>query len=183
MSDRQGGKSMVKDTQGFTPQMKAGDRHFLVLGIGNLLNTDEGVGIHAVRALRARDLQAEGDVQMIDGGTLGLNLLPLVEQATHLLLLDCVDAGQPGGTLVELTKDDIPLYSGLKMSQHQTTFQEVMGLAAIRGLLPEQLHLIGVQPVSLEIGTELTPQVAALLPDMIDRAEAILETWAETRSA
>lgn len=158
--------------------MMARVRHILALGIGNLLNSDEGVGIHAVRTLQARDLQLGSPVHIVDGGTLGLNLLPLVEEATHLLLLDCVDAGRPAGTLVELTKDDIPLYTGLKMSQHQTTFQEVMGLAAVRGLLPEHLHLIGVQPVSLEIGTELSPQVAAMLPSMINRAESILATWA-----
>ncbi len=139
-----------------------------MLGIGNLLNADEGVGVHAVRALEAelgRPLSRRWP--FLDGGTLGLNLLPLVEDATHLLLLDCVNAGQPGGTIVELTKDEIPIYSGVKMSQHQTTFQEVLGLALLRGQLPEHLHLIGVQPVSLDIGTELTPEVQAVLPEMV----------------
>lgn len=149
----------------------------LVLGIGNLLNSDEGVGVHAVRALQADLAGRYPDVAFLDGGTLGLNLLPLVEDATHLLLLDCVNAGQPGGTIVELTKDQIPLYSGVKMSQHQTTFQEVLGLALLRGRLPEHLHLIGIQPVSLEIGTELTPAVQAILPEMVDRAASRLISW------
>ena len=149
----------------------------LVLGIGNLLNADEGVGVHAVRALQARLGERYPNVAFLDGGTLGLNLLPLVEDATHLLLLDCVNAGQPGGTVVELTKDEIPLYSGVKMSQHQTTFQEVLGLAMLRGRLPEHLHLIGVQPISLEIGTELTPGVEAVLPDMVTRAASRLTSW------
>jgi hydrogenase maturation protease len=149
----------------------------LVLGIGNLLNADEGVGVHAVRALGTELGQRYPQVAFLDGGTLGLNLLPLVEDATHLLLLDCVDAGQPGGTIVELTKDQIPLYSGVKMSQHQTTFQEVLGLAALRGRLPERLHLIGVQPVSLEIGTQLTPTVEAVLPEVLGRAAARLSRW------
>ncbi len=149
----------------------------LVLGIGNLLNADEGVGVHAVRSLEAKLGERYPEVAFLDGGTLGLNLLPLVEDATHLLLLDCVNAGQPGGTIVELTKDDIPIYSGVKMSQHQTTFQEVLGLAMLRGHLPEHLHLIGIQPVSLEIGTDLTPAVQAVLPEMIDRAAARLNSW------
>lgn len=149
----------------------------LVLGIGNLLNADEGVGVHAVRALQAEHGDRYPQVSFLDGGTLGLNLLPLVEDASHLLLLDCVSAGQPGGTIVELAKDEIPIYSGVKMSQHQTTFQEVLGLALLRGRLPEHLHLIGVQPVSLAIGTDLTPQVQAVLPDMVGRASARLDNW------
>lgn len=149
----------------------------MVLGIGNLLNTDEGVGVHAVRSLEAKFGERYPEVAFLDGGTLGLNLLPLVEEATHLLLLDCVNAGQPEATIVELTKDQIPIYSGVKMSQHQTTFQEVLGLAMLRGHLPEHLHLIGIQPVSLEIGTDLTPAVQAVLPEMISRAAARLSSW------
>jgi hydrogenase maturation protease len=154
-----------------------GRARILVLGIGNLLNSDEGLGVHAVRALQERGLTSDAGIRMVDGGTLGLNLLPLVEECTHLLLLDCVDAGAPGGTQVELDKEHIPLYAGLKMSQHQTTFQEVLALAAIRDSFPERLRLVGIQPVSLEIGTQLSPEVAAAMPAMLDRAESILHSW------
>ncbi len=153
-----------------------------VLGIGNLLNSDEGVGVHAIRALQ-EDLAARyPEVEFVDGGTLGMNLLPWVEASTHLLLLDCVNAGQPPATLIELTKEQIPLYSGVKMSLHQTTFQEVLALAHVRGRLPEYLHLIGIQPVSLEIGTELSPDVQAQLPELAARAESILEQWTQGRA-
>jgi hydrogenase maturation protease len=147
-----------------------------VLGIGNILNSDEGVGVHAVRAMQAEAQRTPG-VEFLDGGTLGLNLLILVEEATHLLILDAVDAGQPPGSVVELTKEQIPLFTGVKMSQHQVTFQEVLGLALIRGKLPEYLHLIGVQPVSLEMGTDLSPKVAAVLPEVVERAWAVLAAW------
>lgn len=150
----------------------------LVLGIGNLLSSDEGLGVHAVRTLQDRGLTTEAEIRMVDGGTLGLNLLPLVEECTHLLILDCVDAGVPPGTQVELDKEDIPLYAGLKMSQHQTTFQEVLALAAIRDAFPDRLRLVGIQPVSLEIGTQLSPEVEAALPAMLERAESILHSWA-----
>lgn len=152
------------------------DDNKLVLGLGNLLNTDEGVGVHAVRYMQ--ELLGElDDVAMEDGGTLGLNLLPLVEDATHLLLLDAVDADLPGGSVVELEKDEIPIYGGFKLSQHQVTFQEVMGLALIRDKLPENLYLIGVQPVSLEIGVNLSDEVAAVIPEVFRRAVRILESW------
>ena len=149
----------------------------LVLGLGNLLNSDEGLGVHAVRALHANRAADFPQVAFLDGGTLGLNLLPLVEDATALLLIDCVDAGLEPGTLIELSGDEIPRYSGVKLSQHQTTFQEVLGLAEIRGALPGRLHLIGVQPTSLELGTELSPQVQALLPSVIKRVTDLLHQW------
>jgi hydrogenase maturation protease len=111
------------------------DKQITVLGIGNLLNSDEGVGVHAVRAMGAETGRAPG-VEFLDGGTLGLNLLAPVEAASHLLILDAVTAGGPPGGVVELTKEQIPLFTGVKLSQHQVTFQEVLGLALIRGKLP-----------------------------------------------
>ena len=189
----------------------------VVLGIGNTLNHDEGVGVHAVQALQAHltprppslrgkgetsspPLAGEGlgegsalageglgegsvlagpwsEVAFLDGGTLGLNLLPIVEEASHLLILDAVDARQPPGTVIELAGEAIPLFSGIKLSQHQVTFQEVLGLAAVRGKLPPHLHLIGVQPADLEIGLELSPVVAAALPEVVRRARAVLQAW------
>ena len=150
-------------------------RH-LVLGIGNTLNSDEGVGVHAV-ALLQQALGNPPSIEFLDGGTLGLNLLPLVEEARHLLLLDAVNAGQPAGTIVELTRDEIPLFAGVKMSQHQLTFQEVLGLAKVRGKLPEHLRLIGVQPADLSVGVGLSDIVANAIPGVLERAEEVLREW------
>jgi hydrogenase maturation protease len=155
----------------------------VVLGLGNLLNRDEGLGVHALRALEERLGGGGGPggggpgVELVDGGTLGLNLLPLVEACSHLLVLDAVDAGRPPGTLVELTRDEIPLLTGVKLSEHQVSFQEVLGLASFRGRLPATLHLVGAQPQDLEIGLELSPVVAAAIPRIVDRAAEILAGW------
>ena len=148
----------------------------MVLGLGNILNRDEGMGVHALRALEAQ-LGRQADVEFVDGGVLGLNLLPLVEECSHLLILDAVDAGQAPGTLVELGRDEIPLYSGVKLSQHQVTFQEVLALAKIRDGLPPYLHLIGVQPADLSIGLDLSPTVGPMVPHIVERASAILRGW------
>ena len=156
-------------------------RH-VVLGLGNILNMDEGVGVHALKMLAAH-LPDESDVEFIDGGTLGLNLLPLVEASSYLLLLDAVSAGREPGAVVELQRDEIPLYSGVKLSQHQATFQEVLGLASIRGKLPAALHLIGVQPADLSVGVGLSPVVAAAVPDVVARAVAKLSEWKLTSEA
>ncbi|MCS6844534.1 MAG: HyaD/HybD family hydrogenase maturation endopeptidase [Caldilineales bacterium] len=151
----------------------------LVLGIGNTLQRDEGVGVHALAALQAAlsPAEAAGAVTFLDGGTLGLALLPVVEDATHLLILDAVDAHLPPGAVVELADDEIPLYSGVKLSQHQVTFQEVLALAGLRGRLPARLHLIGVQPADLSLGVDLSPTVAAVLPAVVQRAIAVLQRW------
>ena len=116
-------------------------------------------------------------MEFIDGGVLGLNLLPLVESASHLLILDAANAGKAPGTVIELARDEIPLYSGVKMSQHQLTFQEVLALASIRGLLPPNLHLVGAQPADLTVGLGMSPVIEAVLPDIVARATAVLQTW------
>jgi hydrogenase maturation protease len=108
---------------------------------------------------------------------LGLSLMPWVETSSHLLVLDAVNAHQPPGTLIELRREQIPLYTGIKLSDHQVTFQEVLGLARFRGRLPEHLRLIGVQPADLSIGTEISPVVENSLPELIARAEAVLAEW------
>jgi len=150
-------------------------RRKIILGVGNLLNRDEGVGIHAVRALQAQNtLGAEWEI--VDGGTLGLNLLPLVEEASHLIVLDAMDARRAPGTLIELSRDEVPLFSALKMSQHQLLFQEVLGLAHVRGRLPEHLVVLGIQPADLSVGVELSPLVARALPQLLARAEHIART-------
>jgi hydrogenase maturation protease len=164
-------------------------QRIVVLGIGNTLNRDEGVGVHALRALEAhcspspdgcfshQERGAGGEAEFLDGGTLGLNLLPIVEEASHLLILDAVDARQAPGTVIEMLGAEIPLFSGIKLSQHQVTFQEVLGLATVRGKLPPYLHLIGVQPADLAIGLELSPIVAAALPEVIRRGMTVFSAW------
>lgn len=148
----------------------------IILGLGNILNRDEGLGVHAVRLLETQ-LGSLEDWEYMDGGVLGMNLLMHVEECSHLLILDAVDARKPAGTLVELRREQIPLYSGIKMSEHQVTFQEVLGFASIRDRLPVHLHLVGIQPEDLSIGIGLSAKVEAVMPQLIARAAAILETW------
>lgn len=149
----------------------------IVLGLGNTLNRDEGLGVYALKALEERLGSHTPEVEFLDGGVLGLNLLPWVEEASHLLVLDAINAHKEPGTLIELARDQIPLYTGIKLSDHQVTFQEVLGLANFRGLLPPQLHMIGAQPADLSIGVELSPTISSVLPQILARAETILQEW------
>jgi hydrogenase maturation protease len=150
----------------------------VVLGLGNTLQRDDGLGVHALRVLETQlGPLIPGAIEFLDGGTLGLNLLPIVEEASHLLILDAVDANQPPGIVIELRREQIPLYTGIKLSEHQATFQEVLGLANFRGKLPEHLHLLGIQPADVNIGIDLSPMIAAILPQLVERAINVLVTW------
>ena len=158
----------------------------IVFGLGNTLNRDEGMGVHAVKALEHQINQrlernnvdkSAIDIEFLDGGVLGLNLLPWVEEASHLLILDAINANVKPGTLVEMKKEDILLYQGIKLSDHQVTFQEVLGLAKARKLLPENIYLIGAQPVDISIGVDLSPEIVEILPKMVDRADLVLQEW------
>jgi len=148
----------------------------VVLGLGNILNRDEGLGVRALELLNTQPGLPSG-FELLDGGVLGLNLLMVVEECSHLLILDSVDAGMPPGALVELRKEEIPLFSGVKLSQHQVTFQEVLGLAAIRGHLPENLYLIGIQPLDISIGLDMSAEVRNNLPFVAARAATVMQQW------
>jgi hydrogenase maturation protease len=153
----------------------------MVLGLGNTLNRDEGLGVHAMKALEEHCQSLSGrvspEIEFLDGGVLGLNLLPWVEESSHLLVLDAIDASQPPGTVIELQRDEIPLFTGIKVSDHQVTFQEVLGLASFRGHLPPFLHLIGLQPADISTGIDLSPVAIAGLPEVVSRGAALLGRW------
>lgn len=154
-------------------------RRRVVLGIGNLLNRDEGAGIHALRALgeALADDPIDPEVELLDGGVLGLDLLPLIEDCSHLLILDAIDAGRPAGTVVELDGRDLDLFRGIRLSQHQITFVDVLALASLRERLPGWLRIVGVQPGDLELGLELSPGVSRAIPSVVSRARTQLFLW------
>jgi hydrogenase maturation protease len=150
----------------------------IVLGLGNTLNRDEGLGVHALKALEQHIAGQAPGVEFLDGGTLGLNLLPWVEEASHLLVLDSmVSRFTLPGQVMELAKDEIPLYRNIKMSDHQITFQEVLGLAKFREKFPEHLHLVGAQPVDMSIGYGVSAEIEAVMPEILTRAEHVLRKW------
>lgn len=150
----------------------------VVLGIGNVLWADEGFGVRAVEALQQRYRFAP-HVQLVDGGTQGLYLLPRVSSADRLLILDAVDYGLPPGTLKLVEDDEVPRFLGArKMSLHQTGFQEVLALAQLAGHYPRQVLLVGCQPEELDdYGGSLRPVVKTALEDAVAVAVRRLADW------
>lgn len=139
----------------------------LVLGVGNLLLSDEGIGIHAIRKLL--DLQTlSEEVEIIDGGTAGLNLLTYLEGVDRLVIIDAVETGGPPGTLIRLAGDRVPAYMALKVSPHEITLPDFLAAAKLRDLYPKEVVIWGMQPGSLEVSVDLSPAVEEKLGALVD---------------
>ena len=134
----------------------------LVLGLGNTIMTDDGIGPKVIEQLAKCTLME--DVSLLDGGTLGLDLLPYLEGIKRLIIVDAVELAQSPGTVVMLTGDQVPIALETKLSPHQMGMKDLLAVARLMGQLPDEIILIGIQPADLEMGTELTPEVAAALP-------------------
>jgi hydrogenase maturation protease len=147
----------------------------LVLGLGNPIMGDDGVGIAALRALQ-EEWELPPDVELVDGGTWGMNLLPLIESAGRLILLDAINSGVSPGTLTVLERHQLPRYFAFKLSPHQIDLREVLAVAELRGALPERLVALGIQPARVEMGTALSPRVAASVGKLVDLVIDQLET-------
>jgi hydrogenase maturation protease len=149
----------------------------LALGIGNMLWADEGFGVRAVEALNALYAFPPG-VRLLDGGTLGLNLLEHVEASRRVLVFDAVDFGLPPGTLKVLRDGEVPRWGARKMSPHQNGFNDVLALAQLHGRSPDAVVAIGVQPVTLDdFGGSLTEPVRARLAEAVELAARQLADW------
>ncbi len=148
-----------------------------VLGIGNILWADEGFGVRAVEALHAAYAFPEG-VELVDGGTLGMNLSTYVESTRRLLVLDAIDFALAPGTVRVLRDAEVPTWAKAKLSPHQTGFNDILAMAALRGCSPESITVIGVQPVDLmSFGAALTAPVRARLPEAVELAAREIAAW------
>jgi hydrogenase maturation protease len=149
----------------------------VVIGVGNTILSDDGVGVHASRLLLA-DPRVPAGVTILDGGTLGLELLPYVSEASHVLFLDAVNSGEAPGARTRMTgKDLLGTSSGL--SVHQLGVADLIAALALVSAKPQDIVVLGVQPANTDWGTSLSPAVEASLPWLVDAALAQLRLWRE----
>ena len=139
----------------------------LVLGLGNTIMSDDGIGPKVIELLQQYKNIPE-EIELLDGGTLGLDLLPRLEGVGRLIIVDAVETGQLPGTVVRLAGDDVPVALETKLSPHQMGMKDLLAVARLMDCQPAEVILIGMQPASLEMDTELTPVVADNLPAIID---------------
>lgn len=147
-----------------------------MLGIGNLIMADDGVGVQVVQLLQERCRFPAG-VTLLDGGTLGLDLLPKLEGVARLLVVDAVETGGAPGTLLRLAGDDIPLALETKVSPHQMGLKDLLTVATLLGFDPAEMVLWGVQPECIEMGMELSPVVAAQVEPLAGKVLQELANW------
>jgi hydrogenase maturation protease len=140
----------------------------LVLGLGNPLCQDDGVGVLAIARLLESWIPGP-DVRMMEGGTLGMWLLPLLESYRNVLLVDAVRAEGEPGTQVRLDGADVARAAANRLSVHQVGISDLISAAEFQGSLPPKLTLVGVVPESIELGLGLTPRVERALPLLMDR--------------
>ncbi len=147
----------------------------LVLGLGNPLMGDDGVGLVALNALCDRVFEPR--VTLIDGGTWGMNLLPLIEAAQRVLFLDAINVGAEPGELIVLERSQIPRGLGTKLSPHQIDLREVLAVCELRGSFPEHVAALGLQPDLVDMSLQLSPAVRAGLPRLVEAATVRLAAW------
>ena len=153
----------------------------LVLGVGNTLLSDEGVGVHVVERLVKLYIIPE-EVQVLDGGTLGMDLLYYLDGVENLLLVDAVEANREPGALVRLSGDEVPAFLSIKISPHQLGVPDMLAAAKLKGSFPQNIVLWGVQPASLEVGLELSETIAPLMDTLIAKVVSELRHWGHVLS-
>jgi hydrogenase maturation protease len=157
-------------------------RPIAIVGVGNLLLSDDGVGIHAVRRLRS-DTRVESMARLIDGGTVGTDLLAEVCGCENLLIVDAVDAGLPPGTTIRMDLSGPDPQKIDTRNAHQSGIPGLLDDLRLLGQAPRQVVLVGVQPAAIGLGTQLSPEVAGALPAVSAEVVRQLDRWTPAGSA
>jgi hydrogenase maturation protease len=137
----------------------------VIIGVGNLLMKDEGIGIHAVQALQELDLPA--DIVTIDGGT-SPDLIAYTRAGDKMIIIDAAKAGGEPGTIYRFQPEDLAEVTGKLTSAHEMGVEENLKLMSLTGNEPEEVVIIGVEPGDIDWGTELSPELQDKLPAIID---------------
>ena len=145
----------------------------VVLGIGNTILTDEAAGVRAVELLEQR-YQIPEDVLVIDGGTSGMEMIEDLSDLDFLIVIDVVKTGAAPGTVVKIAGDEIPVFFRRKLSPHQIALPDVLASLELLDSMPKEIVVLGVEPISLELGMEMTPTIAEQVPVLVEMAVAEL---------
>ncbi len=147
----------------------------LVLGVGNILLQDEGVGVRVVEEMQRR-FQAPAGVEILDGGTAGMGLIDDLLDKDAVIIVDAVRTGAPPGTVVRLAGDEVPVFLQQRISPHQLGLSDVLATLTLIGKRPAHLVLFGVVPQSLELSLELTAAIERMVAVLVDKVVAELDS-------
>ena len=148
----------------------------LVLGLGNILLTDEGVGVHAVTALK-KEYRFLPEIDFVDGGTMGLDLLPLFQDRDRILIIDAVDFNKPAGHIAALDCAAIPSVLNAKLSTHHIGLSDLLVASSFTRESPPGVRLVGIQPHSLAMGIGLSPEIGSRWDALLSVVISRLADW------
>ena len=137
---------------------------------------DDAIGIHTIEAIQAR-YAFEPEIDLLDGGTAGLDLLPLIEGYEKVLFVDAVDAGELPGSIVIIEGNAIPSFLAAQVSVHHVGLSDLLFAARMTGFLPAEICLIGIQPESVDIGLEITRTLKQRLNLLVATVVERLQEW------
>jgi hydrogenase maturation protease len=140
----------------------------VVLGAGNVLLSDEGLGVRAIERLPLAYCLPP-DIELLDGGTSGMEMLEELENLDALIIVDAIRANREPGTLIRLVGDDVPVFFKTKLSPHQIGLCDVLATLELLGRAPRYTAILGVQPESMALGMVLTPTIEAAMPELLRR--------------
>ncbi|MCP4009566.1 MAG: HyaD/HybD family hydrogenase maturation endopeptidase [Proteobacteria bacterium] len=147
--------------------MSQTEKRILVIGMGNVLMQDEGIGVRAVEELENRYIIPE-QVEILDGGTTGMELFEPIRHCDQLVVADAINTGAPYGTLVRIANDEVPAFFQTKISNHQLGLSDLLALLNLKAEAPEHVVIIGMVPHSLENKLGLSKEAAAGLDKMVE---------------
>jgi hydrogenase maturation protease len=151
--------------------------HTLVLGIGNTLLMDEGVGVHVVEYLARHHPDVPG-AQYLDGGTLSFTLAPDIEAAERLIVVDSAQLHAAAGTLKLFMGEDMDRFLGAgKLSVHEVSLMDLLDMVRLTERFPSHRALIAIQPGQIDWGPSPTPPVRKAIPRAAEQALRLIRTW------
>ncbi len=149
-------------------------KSILILGLGNLILKDEGIGVHVVQKMM--DMNLPPDIEVMDGGTMGIDLLYHIEERKKVIVIDAVNTEGIPGTLYRFTDRDLEDNKDILRSAHEIDFTYVLKTAALFGKSPEEVIFIGIKPGDISEGMELSPAVEEKIPAIIKLVMEELES-------
>lgn len=141
--------------------------NILVLGVGNILMRDEGIGVRVVETLSSR-YRFPPEVELLDGGTAGMDLVHAISGRRHLVVCDALASDEPPGTVIRIADDKVPAYFQTKLSPHQVGMCDVLATLQLVDSGPSTVTIIGIVPEDIDLGTELSPCLVTSLDEAVD---------------
>ncbi len=139
----------------------------VLIGLGNIVLSDEGIGVHAINVIKQR-CTFEPPVEVVDGGTLGLDLLSYFEGKDAVVIVDAVNFNREPGFISILRDEEIPSTINMKLTVHHIGLSDILSSLRLLGKSPKQIILVGIQPESLEMGLEMTHTLKSRLKEVVD---------------